>query len=144
MWEQIDQEDRRVLKPIARVMAQDFLQAQLNGIEAKIRAQESSLERHYDPQDEARRGVEQMLLVYAQEKEIVEALMHDCLEDILPDAFHRRMLENERALSAARAGRLPAYSAESGYWQLRREAEMLKDLLRRWNRLFRSADDQEG
>jgi hypothetical protein len=144
MLELIDQENRRSLRLIAEAEAQDFLQTQLRRVETKISSQRDHLERYYNPEDTSRHGVEKMLQVYAQEKALIEELMKDCKDEILPDVFYRRLLETERQLTAAREKGLSSIGAESSYWQLGREAEMLKDLLRRWNRSFRTSTFNEG
>lgn len=131
-------DDDELIKSVAEAAAADFLKLQLNNVEAKIKAQEDHLE-HFRPADETiRLGSHSLLDVYRQEKGLIEDLMSESQNDIFINLLFRHLDRVERKINDDLWRGSISGARDEKSRRLRREREILNNLLIEWKRWLRN------
>ncbi len=127
MFLNLTPEERKMLEPVARVEAMEFLEAQLKAVEAKIEKRNIYLLETY-PEAKAPRGEAELLEIYQQEKLMIQELMQETQQKFFVDVLRQRTERAQR--------RVLALNKNGATWPKQREArtewEILSELQRQW------------
>jgi len=128
MFPNISPEEKELFRPVARAEALDFLQTQMDAVDAKINARRAHLARAYPAGTPLPRGEGELLNVYEQEQALIQELMDATQEGLLIEVLQRRREATQRRVSElAQSG-----AGWSKRWQAQTEWEALSELQRRW------------
>jgi hypothetical protein len=127
MFLNLTPEERKMLEPVARVEAMEFLEAQLKAVEAKIEKRSIYLLETY-PEAKAPRGEAELLEIYQQEKLMIQELMQEAQQKFFVDVLRQRTERAQRrVLELNKNG-----ATWPKQWEARTEWEILSELRRRW------------
>lgn len=129
--------DDELIKSVAGEAAADFLTMQLNKVEAKIKAQEDHLEHFRLADQKIQPGSLALLEVYQQEKGLIEGLLRESQNEIFINLLFRNLDRVERQISDDLWKQPTSATLNEKSGRLRREREMLKNMLIEWKRWVR-------
>ncbi|MEJ2557562.1 MAG: hypothetical protein P8186_15310 [Anaerolineae bacterium] len=127
MFLNLTPEERKMLEPVARVEAMEFLEAQLKAVEAKIEKRKIYLLETY-PEAKPPRGEAELLEIYQQEKLMIQELMQETQQKFFVDVLRQRTERAQRrVLELNKNG-----ATWPKQWEARTEWEILSELRRGW------------
>jgi hypothetical protein len=132
MIQYLDGTEKEEVKPLARIVAQEFLRSELENVETKIRRRTAYLERWYPDVDDAPSGEAELLAIYQQQAATIGELMRASEEDLFAEVLRRRRQWAEERLLQSASTDVARQASRSAHWRVKTEVEILRDLQVKW------------
>ena len=136
---ELSPEERELRQPSATALAQDFLKAQLDAIETKIKTRIASLaDAPIEEETPALKATEEELMQdLQQEKDLIRSLTRECVaqecaDRPFPHLFRQRLAEAQQRATDLEKGKTTGEAFRLKRRQARIEKEVLAELLGKW------------